>query len=114
MSHLEHPDNVDLHSEVFSAKEVGITHPYNDSHIRIDDSGKIELVAGRGVAIVLDPNHGTIALMADKIRFLSRDDGLQWNRHAFNPKAHSFDQPALMPVSDLDMYDGLDAYSKRD
>lgn len=83
----------------FSAREVGITHPDNSSFFRIRDSGDIEIMAVDGLGIVFNVARRNITLVADEIKFLTKEDaGLRWNKFAFNPHADNYSQPALVQV----------------
>ena len=85
----------------FKDNEVGITHPLNPSFVRLKDNGDVEIVAGEGVMIILQPTKRSITLVADSIKFLTRDHGgLRWNQSYFNERADNFNEPTLVPADD--------------
>lgn len=89
----------------FRPNEVGITHPENSSFFRIKDNGDIELVAGDGLAIILHPNKRSVTIVADSIKFMTREHGgLRWNGQLFNEMADTFNEPTFVPASDEDSY----------
>lgn len=98
----------------FSPREVGLTHPDVPSFIRLCDNGDIELIAGEGLGIILSPRSGSITLVADRIKFLTRgENGLRWNKVAFNDRAVAFNEPTFLTVDDLNtpsLYRDVDYY----
>ena len=100
--------------DTFSNTEVGVTHPSQPSFMRLLDNGDIEIMAKDGVGIIMSAASQTITLIGHAVRFLTTDDnGLVWNRTAFNEHATSFNEPALLNLADTDlqqMFQGVDTY----
>jgi len=98
----------------FSPTEVGINHQFTNSFIRLTDNGDIEIVAGEGLAIILHPQNKSITFVADKVKFLTKDEGgLVWNRRAFNDKATKFTEPAFQvdePEDGFGIFRGSDDF----
>lgn len=89
----------------FRPNEVGITHPENEGYFRIKDNGDIEIMASSECGIIIHPARNTITLVADNIKFLTKEHGgLRWNGQLFNEMADTFNEPALVPASDDDSY----------
>lgn len=85
-----------MERERFSPTEVGITHQFTNAFVRLTDGGDAEMVASEGCAIVLHPQNKSITLVADKIKFITKEHGgMQWNNMMFNEKATKFSEPAL-------------------
>ncbi|HJS83581.1 MAG TPA: hypothetical protein VJ742_12180 [Nitrososphaera sp.] len=80
----------------FSETEVGITHPDNNSFIRIRENGDIEIMAGEGLGIILSPSKKTINLVGDNVKFLTKKTGLRWNEFAFNDRAVGYQEPTFL------------------
>lgn len=80
----------------FSGREVGLTHPDNNSFIRLNDFGDIEIFATPGVGIVISGSTRTISIFADSIKFHSKEDGLKWNGMEFNYSADDFTEPTFV------------------
>lgn len=102
----------------FKDNEVGITHPETSGFIRLKDNGDIEIVAGEGVMIVMQPASKTITFVADSIKFMTRDrQGLRWNGSYFNENAANFNEPTLVPADDQgsrSLYKGVEYFLKPD
>lgn len=93
-----------LHSEIkkrheYSENEVGITHPDNNSFIRLNDRGDIEIFAAPGVGIIISGASRTITLHADSIRLQTKQDGFRWNNYAFNYSATTYIEPCLVRLN---------------
>ena len=114
MPRFERPTGIMHQQDTFGANEVGLTHPSQSTHVRLRDNGDVEIIAGDGVGIVLSAARKTITFFADQIKLLTNEDnGLRWNANAFNIKATSFSQPALVPFMEnhSDLYADADYYS---
>lgn len=83
----------------FSRREVGLNHPDNESFIRLNDDGDIEIFAAPGVGMVISATSKTISLFANKIRFFCSEDGLRWNNFNFNYSAIDYSQPTLVQIN---------------
>lgn len=95
MSKYDSPQTTLDEQDKYGLNEVGITHPDVSSFIRIRDDGNIEISAG-DVAIVLNPNKGSITLVADTVKFMTKTNGLRWNRSSFNEDATNFNEPTFL------------------
>lgn len=82
----------------FSRREVGFNHPDNNSFLRLNDDGDIEIFAAPGVGIVISGTGRSISLFADKIRMFCSETGLRWNNFNFNYSAIDYSQPTLVKV----------------
>lgn len=112
----------DIHKVVnkmssFNEREVGITHPDNNSFVKINDNGDIEAFAGEGLGIIIRAKNRSITLMADTVRFMVRDMGVSINDTTINEKARKFTEPSLIPY-DFDrhptMYEYTESYINDD
>ena len=83
----------------FSRREVGLNHPDNNSFMRLNDDGDIEIFATPGVGIVISASGRSISLFADKIKFFSSENGLRWNNFNFNYSASDYSQPTLVKLN---------------
>lgn len=114
MSKVERPALHIAEQEQFSPTEVGISHQFTNAFVRCLDNGDVELVAGEGLAIVLHAQNRSITFIADKVRFITREEGgLRWNQQVFNPKANKFTEPALLdqePEDGSGIFRGLDDF----
>lgn len=88
----------------FSPTEVGLTHPEMPSFMRLRDNGDVEIVAGEGLSIVMHSAKKSITFEADDIKFLTRKNGLRWNKLAFNDQAIKFNEPTFLMVNTKDKY----------
>lgn len=89
----------------FKPNEVGLNHPNTSAFVRLKDNGDIEIVAGEGLAIILHPAKRSITLVADSIKFMTKEHGgLRWNGQLFNETADTFNEPTFVPASDDDSY----------
>lgn len=94
-------------------REVAITHPDNNAHIRIMDNGDIQIISDDGIGIILSRARRTIILHADQVKIHTKEDGMRWNGLNFNHKAVSFNEPAFLKVIDTDaqhIYKGANAF----
>ena len=83
----------------FSRREVGLNHPDNHSFIRLADSGDIEIMAAPGVGIIISAASRSIILFADTLKiYTTEDDGIRWNKYAFNYSGSDFTEPFLVPI----------------
>ena len=82
----------------FSRREVGFNHPDNNSFLRLNDDGDIEIFAAPGVGIVISGSGRSISLFADKIRMFCSETGLRWNNFNFNYSAVDYSQPTLVRI----------------
>lgn len=82
----------------FSRREVGLNHPDNNSFIRLNDEGDIEIFATSGVGIVISASGRSISFFADKIRMFCSENGLRWNNFNFNYSAYDYSQPTLVQL----------------
>ncbi len=99
-------DRFDLH-------DVGLTHPDNNSFVKIDGSGRIYLMAGPNMGIVLDPVSQTVSLIGDTIKVVSKEDeGFKWNNVSFNPRAVSYAEPTFTYSKEVinHLYDDVDRF----
>jgi len=108
-------DDVDRDSR-FKGREVGLNHPDLPSFIKLTSNGDIEIVAGDGLSIILNPHSRSITFVADHVKFMTKhEDGLRWNRLSFNERATNFNEPTLVEVDDAregyGLYKGVDHYS---
>lgn len=114
MERFERPLDILQKQDMFSEREVGITHPDVSSHVRLRDNGDIEIITGEGVGMVFNRKNRAITFLADNIRFMTRDEtGLRWNKLAFNPRATTYNEPAFMEMKDDEMnsiYRGVDEF----
>ncbi len=93
----------------FGGREVGLTHPDIFSFIKLADNGDIQIMAQDGLGIILSSSQHCIFLVADNIKFLTKEDeGLKWNKLAFNPKAVKYSEPAFIypKAQTSGMYEG--------
>lgn len=82
----------------FSRREVGFNHPDNNSFLRLNDDGDIEIFATPGIGMVISASGRSISLFADKIKFFCSENGLRWNNFNFNYSATDYSQPTLVKV----------------
>lgn len=88
----------------FSEREVGLNHPDNESFMRLNDQGDIEIFASPGVGIVISAKSRSISFFSDSIRFNCKEDGLKWNNYYFNYSASSFSEPTLVKINLKDIH----------
>lgn len=101
--------------DTFGVREVGLTHPDNESSVRIKDNGDIELVAGE-VVVSLSAASSSVTIIADHIKLLTKkDNGLRWNELTFNDRATTFNEPTFITVDDnregFAVYSGVEYFS---
>lgn len=97
----------------FGGREVGLTHPDVFSFIKIGDNGDIQLMAQDGLGIIISASQHCIFLVGDTVKFLTKsDEGLKWNKLAFNSKATKYSEPAFVfPKKQTSgLYDGIDNF----
>lgn len=97
----------------FGEREVGLTHPDIFSYIKLSDNGDISIMAQDGLGIVISATQHCILLVGDTVKFLTKnDEGLKWNKLAFNPKATKYSEPAFIyPKNQTSgLYDGIDNF----
>ena len=109
------PNKLLSRDDSFSDSDVGITHEDNQSFIKINDNGDIEIFAGEGLGIILHPNNRSITFVADKVRFATQENnGFIWNKLSLNPQAISYAEPALVEYDNNDetksLYRNLEDY----
>jgi hypothetical protein len=88
----------------FSEREVGFNHPDNESFMRLNDQGDIEIFATPGIGIVISAKSKSISFFADTIKFSCKEDGLKWNSYYFNYSASSFSEPTLVKINLKDIH----------
>ena len=113
MAFQEQPNEVAWNRHKFSGREVGLTHPDKPSFVKLNDAGAIELFAKLGIGIYIDAASGSIVLVADNIKFLTREEGLHWNQLTFNSKATKYVEPAFVPYGyheTVTLYAGLNNF----
>ena len=97
----------------FNARETGITHPDNDSFFKIADNGDMNIMVQDGLGIIISSAQNCIFLVADTVKFLTKEDeGLRWNKLAFNPNATKYSEPAfIFPKKQTSgIYDGINDF----
>lgn len=86
----------------FSRREVGLNHPDNDSFLRLTDNGDIEIMAAPGVGIIISAVTRTVSILADTLKiYTTEDDGIRWNKMAFNYAGSNFTEPFLVPLGEF-------------
>lgn len=101
---FERPTNIVNAQDTFAHNEVGLTNPNTPAFIKLLDNGDIEFIVQDGVGIIMDSSSQTITFMAQAIRFLTTDNnGLVWNRAAFNDQATTYSESSLIPLTDNDL-----------
>lgn len=112
MPTFKRPVVTDWVNNHFSPREVGLTHPDNQTYVKLSDSGSIELMTAEGVGIIIDPHTRSVNIFADTIKFHTKDvDGLRWNRLSFNHRSTKYTEPTFVEHTSDDtasIYDGLD------
>lgn len=96
MAVFENPSDMNRSQDLFGKNEVGINHPTAPGFIRIRDNGDLEIVAGEGVSILMNVRNKSITLIADSIKFMTKNSGLRWNKVQFNGRAISFNEPTFL------------------
>ena len=97
----------------FGGREVGVTHPDVFSFIKLADNGDIQIMAQDGLGIIISASQHCIFLVGDTVKFLTKqDEGLKWNKLAFNPKATKYSEPAfIFPKNQTSgLYDGINDF----
>lgn len=96
---IRRPSHVRTSKEAYSDSEVGITHPFRPSYIRLADNGNVEIIGAEGMGIIFNAADRSVTIIADKVRFQTREDeGMLWNDKAFNPRATLYTQPTLIDL----------------
>lgn len=109
---MKHLNIINKQNE-FSEREVGLTHPDKFSFIKLADNGDIHIMAQDGVGIIISASQECIFLVADTIKFLTKEEeGLKWNKVSFNHKATSYQEPSLVyPKKDSNnIYSGISQF----
>lgn len=101
MPTFENPEELNQAQDTFSSREVGLTHPDVPGFLRIKDNGDIEIVAGEGLSIIMNAASRSITFVADSVKFLTKDEGLRWNKLLFNGQATTFNEPTFSPTEDV-------------
>lgn len=100
--------------ETFGPREVGISHPDNNSFVKIADNGDVEVSVGPGCAVILHPQDGSITFVASRVRFLIGDNGaFTINDLILNTDATNYAEPTFVERSMTDhtyLYDGTTNY----
>jgi len=82
----------------YGMSDTGVTNPHTDAYIKLSVNGEVEIYAGNGTGIILNPDSRSITLMGDSIKFITNDeDGMRWNGMSFNSQATEYSEPALLP-----------------
>lgn len=90
-------EQMQLESHEFGNQEPGLNHPDNPAFIRLRNDGAIEIMADDGVGIILDPRSRSITMVADHVKFFTREEGgIRWNDTELNSRATRFDEPTLV------------------
>lgn len=103
-----------IDQDKFQNREVGLTHPDLSSFVRLNDAGDIEIVVDERLAMIFHRASGTLTIVADQVRFLTKDsEGIRWNNNLLNQQATVFTQPALIPLpvgENSSLYAGAEDY----
>ncbi len=113
MAYFERPSAILGKENKFSKREVGLTHPDQPAYMRIADNGDIHIMANDNVGIIISAAQNTIILVADNVKFLTKEDeGLRWNNLAFNAAAVKYSEPAFIYPKNqtAGIYDGISDY----
>jgi len=97
----------------FGEREVGITHPDKHGFIKIADNGDIQIMAAEGLGIIISASQRCIFLVGDVVKFLTKEDeGLRFNNLAFNAKATTYSEPALIhpKIMTSDLYNNTSRF----
>lgn len=96
-TNFEKPYNQLAREESFGEREVGINHPDNSSFIKVADNGVIEISAGVGLSIILNPMNRSVTFVADSVKFLIRDkDSFKVNDLMLNLQATKYSEPTFI------------------
>lgn len=114
MEEVRRPTQKIQRHDLFQPTEVGLTHQFTNAYVRLNDEGDVEICAGEGIAIILHPHNRSITIMADKVKFITKETGgIIWNRKTLNDKATKFTEPALIdyePSDGVGMFRGFDDF----
>ena len=108
------PTDIVVNQDTFSKTEVGLTNLNTTSFIKLLDNGDLEIIVKDGLGLIFSAEHSTITLMGNAIRFLTtHNNGLVWNRTAFNDQATTYSEASLVNLTDQDLsqiFNGVDHY----
>jgi len=83
--------------------EVALKHPINESIVKIDEDGSINIFVDEEVGIRLDKENKSIALFGRSIQmitnqmdFLTKPYGFGWNGKIFNPALYNKGEKDIM------------------
>lgn len=93
--------------DYFHKNEVGLNHPDTQAYVRLHDNGDVEITGCEGLSVVLHPAKRSMTFIADTVKFITKDDGLSWNKLAFNKDAWQFNQPTFHPIDEQASLKGL-------
>lgn len=113
MTTFLHPTQILAQQSKFDGRDVGLTHPDNSAFVRIASNGNIYIMAQDNLGIVINAAQQSITLVGDTVKFLTKEDeGLLWNRLAFNGKATKYSEPAFVfpKNQDSSLYAGVDHF----
>lgn len=113
MTTFQQPTNILSQQSKFSGRDVGITHPDNSSFIRIASNGNIFIMSQDNLGIIINSAQQSITLVGDTVKFLTNDDeGLLWNKLAFNSKASKYSEPTFIfpKQQQSSLYAGVDHF----
>jgi hypothetical protein len=113
MAEFQRPTEILLQKNRFSSTEIGLNHQTTPAYIRLSDNGDIELIAAEGLGMVFHAANKSVTIIADSIKFLTKDDGLRWNDSHFNPNGGQWTEPSLLKkdIEDINgVFDGIDNY----
>ncbi len=109
-TNFQRPAEIIANQNKFGTREVGINHPDNNSFVKVASNGDLYIMGGPDLGIIISPAKGAIFLMADTVKFLTKEDeGLRWNKLAFNSKAVTYSEPAFIypKTQEKGLYDGI-------
>jgi hypothetical protein len=110
---FEKPYKVLNKQNTFNIREVGVTHPDLSSFIRLADNGDVYVMADETTGIIISANQRSIILVGDTVKFFTKEDeGLRWNKLAFNAKATKYSEPTFIfpKQTTTSIYDGIDDF----
>lgn len=98
----------------FSRREVGLNHPDVESFIKLNDAGEIEIMAAPGVGIIINGPNRSVSIFADTLKiYTTEDDGIRWNKYAFNYAATDFTEPFLVTLKDFQQSPAYYGYEEK-
>lgn len=110
MADFSRPTEMIQKQNKYGLREVGLTHPDNDSFIKVSDNGDIHIMAADGLGIIISVAQHCIFLVGDNVKFLTKEDeGVRFNDLALNYKATTYSEPALIypKKQTAGIYDGM-------